>query len=682
MALGPSLPLAMNPPLPRSVGEGLGVREGLGHFTSYRFAPLQQQGSPYISQPDGAAGIDTYLLNTSPTTNNGTAVTMWVGESNNATNKVARSLIKFDLSSIPSNATITSATLSLWTDADFSDNDRTIRVYRLKVPFNETQATWNEASTGVSWQGAGASGANDRESTDIGSVLIAANEAIDVEKQISLTPAKIQELINGTFTNNGFIIIADTELNDRFNYKTSDASASTKRPKLVIEYTTGPTSTPTATSAVTNTPTATATPSQTNTPGPSPTPTRTSTPTLVPSPTSPAAFNNATFVYACPERSRRDGDGKRVKSTVNGTTTTNFVGTHYEVAGSTVTKYYYAGAQRIAMRTNGTLNYLLGDHLGSTSLTTNASGQIVSELRYKAWGETRYASGTTPTKYTYTGQYSYTPDFGLMFYNARWYDPALGRFNQPDTIIPEQSQGVQAWDRYAYVSNNPVLYNDPSGHCPICLTAVIGGAVGGIVGAVGYTAYVAATGREFNSSHFWMATGGGALAGALIGTGVGIAAGVSVAGAITAAVEAGTAVEAANLACGGDMCASEVQNAGQMIQETAPGLESAASQIGDDIIQVPAKMLRFTQDTISPNTKAGVPLDTLTDEISNGFFQGYLRVTQYGGNLWSLDNRRLAAFKLLDINVPVKIVEFSQVANEFAKKFTTVTDGLYCDKGH
>ena len=88
---------------------------------------------------------------------------MWVGESNNATDKVARSLIKFDLSSIPSNATITSATLSLWTDADFSDNDRTIRVYRLKVPFNESQATWNEASTGTSWQSPSASGTNDRE---------------------------------------------------------------------------------------------------------------------------------------------------------------------------------------------------------------------------------------------------------------------------------------------------------------------------------------------------------------------------------------------------------------------------------------------------------------------------------------------------------------------------------------
>jgi len=50
-----------------------------------------------------------------------------------------------------------------------------------------------------------------------------------------------------------------------------------------------------------------------------------------------------------------------------------------------------------------------------------------------------------------------------MFYNARWYDPSLGRFTQADTIIPE-SQGVQAWDRYAFVNNNPVRYTDSTGH--------------------------------------------------------------------------------------------------------------------------------------------------------------------------------------------------------------------------
>jgi RHS repeat-associated protein len=53
---------------------------------------------------------------------------------------------------------------------------------------------------------------------------------------------------------------------------------------------------------------------------------------------------------------------------------------------------------------------------------------------------------------------------GLYYYGARWYDPALGRFAQADTIIPEATQGTQAWDRYAYVNNSPVNRTDPTGH--------------------------------------------------------------------------------------------------------------------------------------------------------------------------------------------------------------------------
>ena len=51
----------------------------------------------------------------------------------------------------------------------------------------------------------------------------------------------------------------------------------------------------------------------------------------------------------------------------------------------------------------------------------------------------------------------------LYWYGSRWYDPALGRFTSPDSYVPE-SQGVLAWDRYAYVNNNPVNLTDPTGH--------------------------------------------------------------------------------------------------------------------------------------------------------------------------------------------------------------------------
>jgi RHS repeat-associated protein len=140
-------------------------------------------------------------------------------------------------------------------------------------------------------------------------------------------------------------------------------------------------------------------------------------------------------------------------------------------------KYYYAGSTRIAMRTGtGTgesgLLWLLGDHLGSTSRVANADGTPYAngEQRYKPWGEKRYPTGASglPTTFRYTGQRQETGlgpsgGEGLYYYGARWYDPALGRFVQADTIVPKPGS-AQAWDRYAYVNNSPLRYTDPSGH--------------------------------------------------------------------------------------------------------------------------------------------------------------------------------------------------------------------------
>ncbi len=166
---------------------------------------------------------------------------------------------------------------------------------------------------------------------------------------------------------------------------------------------------------------------------------------------------NAPFVY--------DGDGKLVTATTSGTTTF-YVGNYYEKTGSTVRKYYYHGGRRVAMRENGVLSWLLTDQLGSTAMTLTASAGITGELRYKAYGETRYTYGSPSTKYRFTGQREESST-GLYFYSARWYDAVLGRFVQADTIVPEPGN-PQALNRYSYVLNNPLRYSDSDGHCPWC----------------------------------------------------------------------------------------------------------------------------------------------------------------------------------------------------------------------
>ncbi|MEM5774298.1 MAG: RHS repeat-associated core domain-containing protein [Anaerolineaceae bacterium] len=68
----------------------------------------------------------------------------------------------------------------------------------------------------------------------------------------------------------------------------------------------------------------------------------------------------------------------------------------------------------------------------------------------------------------YTGQREEV-EIGLYYYVARWYDPYLNRWIQPDTIIPDPNN-PQSYDRYSYVKNNPIRYTDPTGHrdCEEC----------------------------------------------------------------------------------------------------------------------------------------------------------------------------------------------------------------------
>jgi RHS repeat-associated protein len=115
----------------------------------------------------------------------------------------------------------------------------------------------------------------------------------------------------------------------------------------------------------------------------------------------------------------------------------------------------------VAQRVGTNLQYVHQDHLSSTSLMTNSSGsQIGSTIKYRPFGET--LSGSVPTDKLFTGQ-RLDDVTGLYFYNARYYDPTIGRFISPDTVIQSMAD-TQCLNRFSYALNNPLKYIDPSGH--------------------------------------------------------------------------------------------------------------------------------------------------------------------------------------------------------------------------
>jgi RHS repeat-associated protein len=130
-----------------------------------------------------------------------------------------------------------------------------------------------------------------------------------------------------------------------------------------------------------------------------------------------------------------------------------------------VTKYFFFGGKRVAMDREGVVQWLVGDHLGSTSLVLDDLGSKVAESRHYPYGEERWRwpqEGTFPTDYRFTGQRN-DSYIRLTMMGARWYDSELGRWISPDTIIPDFSN-PQNLNRYSYCIGNPLIYIDPSGH--------------------------------------------------------------------------------------------------------------------------------------------------------------------------------------------------------------------------
>ena len=103
---------------------------------------------------------------------------------------------------------------------------------------------------------------------------------------------------------------------------------------------------------------------------------------------------------------------------------------------------------------------------GDITAVYDEYGGIIVEYTYDAWGNvSEYVYDTTSNgqynSFRYRG-YFYDEDTELYYLNSRYYDPAIGRFLNPDIYVNANGD-LTGFNMYAYCSNNPVMYMDPIG---------------------------------------------------------------------------------------------------------------------------------------------------------------------------------------------------------------------------
>ena len=98
------------------------------------------------------------------------------------------------------------------------------------------------------------------------------------------------------------------------------------------------------------------------------------------------------------------------------------------------------------------------DQVNSVVALTDHNGATVQAVSYGPFGELSQTTGSSSNSMKYTGREE-DAESGLYYYRARYYDPEIGRFISEDPLGYEGGINL-----YAYVGNNPLIHNDPTGN--------------------------------------------------------------------------------------------------------------------------------------------------------------------------------------------------------------------------
>ncbi|AKH95793.1 VCBS repeat-containing protein [Elizabethkingia anophelis] len=138
-------------------------------------------------------------------------------------------------------------------------------------------------------------------------------------------------------------------------------------------------------------------------------------------------------------------------------------------------------------QSSGSYKFLHKDYLGSILAISDEEGNLVQEAHFDAWGQLVKGSISLVDR-GYTS-HEHFEDIGIIHMNGRLYDPLLRRFLNADENI-QDSYNTQNYNKYAYVLNNPMMYNDPSGEFLAFIVGILLSKIFLAGVAIGFASYI------------------------------------------------------------------------------------------------------------------------------------------------------------------------------------------------
>ena len=270
------------------------------------------------------------------------------------------------------------------------------------------------------------------------------------------------------------------------------------------------------------------------------------------------------------------------------------------------------------------VTYIHNDIAGTPMAATDASGNLLWKESYRPYGERLLNATNAKTNPLWFGGKPQDPTTGLSYLGARYYNPHLSRFMgiDPQEVNPED---LHSFNRYA--NNNPYKFVDPDGRTPETFWDAFNIGLG-----------VSSLISNLREGHYGAAT--------LDAAGVAVD---SVA-AIIPFIPGG---------------------AGSVIK-VSRGVETAAKAV------INPATVRFSQDSARAVFSNGGSIREIADALRSGTLKPDqvppIRLIEKDNKLFTLDNRRLEAFRRAEMDVPYRMATPEEAASE-SWKFTTKNDG-------